>query len=60
MDDLIKKQRKEFDTLVELWKAYDKLPPIVDDDYPEFRHNYESAMKTFIDAIVNNGRVSRK
>lgn len=57
MMDSIEKQNKEFDALDHLIKAYRNLPPVVDDDYPEMRHYYESSMNHFISAIRNNGRI---
>lgn len=53
----IETQAHEFDTLDELIKRYNALPAVVDDDYPEMRHYYEGALKTFIDALRNNGRI---
>lgn len=52
------KQREEFDAVVALAKAYNNLPAVVDDDYPEMRHYYESSMQRFIRAIRDNGRIS--
>jgi len=49
-------QKDEFDAAYELSKAYDGLAPIVDDDYPETRHRYEGAVKTFLKACKANGR----
>lgn len=58
-DDRIKLQNAEFDALDKLIKAYDTLckVPVVHNDYPEARHYYESALKTFIDALKANGRI---
>lgn len=59
MSDAIDRQNKEFDALTKLsekWKTLRNIP-VVDDDYPEYRHYYESAMKDFIDAIRANGRI---
>jgi len=52
-------QNAEFDTLRELIKQWRRveLTPVVDDDYPEVRHGYESALSTFIDALRANGRL---
>ena len=55
--DPIMLQKMEFDTLVELWKAYDALPAVVDDDYPKMRHVYETKLKIFLAACMNNGRL---
>lgn len=54
----LKPQKDEFNSLNKLIKAYNALPAIVDDDYPEMRHRYESCMKDFIDAIRKNGRLN--
>lgn len=50
-------QKNEFDRLDDLIKAYQNLPAIVDDDYPLMRGRYEVALKNFIQAIRNNGRI---
>lgn len=50
-------QKKEFDAVSELCKRYNALPAIVDDDYPEARHYYESAVRTVIEAFKENGRI---
>lgn len=59
MMDAIAKQNKEFDAVERLLKEWRRLQmtPVVDDDYPEVRHYYESAMRDLIDAIRNNGRI---
>jgi hypothetical protein len=54
----IETQSAEFDAVAELVKRYRALPAVVDDDYPEMRHYYESAMRSLIDAIRANGRLS--
>jgi hypothetical protein len=53
------RQNKEFSALTALAKKWKALAntAVVDDDYPEMRHYYESAMKDFIDAIRENGRI---
>lgn len=55
-------QNGEFDALEVLIKRWEVLrqTPVVDDDYPEQRHYYESAMWTFIDALEANGRLRRE
>jgi NTP pyrophosphatase (non-canonical NTP hydrolase) len=58
MNDRILKQKAEFDAVFELVKAYNSLPQVVDDDYPEMRHYYEGAMRTLIDKLRDNGRIS--
>jgi hypothetical protein len=54
--DKIQRQTDEFDAVKALMRAYNNLPPIVDDDYPEMRHYYESALFQLIRAIRANGR----
>lgn len=51
-------QREEFDAASELAKQYRRISmtPIVDDDYPEVRHDYESALSVFIVKMKANGR----
>jgi hypothetical protein len=58
-DDRIALQNAEFDALNKLIEKYQTLCTIavVDDDYPEFRHYYEGALKNFIDALRKNGRI---
>jgi len=52
----LEKQKKEFDTLVALYKAFNAMPAVVDDDYPEMRFRYEHALRDFIYALEDNGR----
>lgn len=57
--DPMKTQTDEFAAVNKLayqWKRI-QLTPIVDDDYPSVRHDYESAMRGLIDAIKANGRI---
>lgn len=58
MDDRIDTQSAEFDAIERLTKAWKALQmtPIVDDDYPEMRHYYESALHKFLSACKENGR----
>lgn len=56
--DQLTKQKNEFDALVRLAKSYDAMPPIVDDDYPEYRHYYERELHAFLLACCENGRIS--
>lgn len=53
----LKVQSAEFDTLRALYKAYNVLPQVVDDEYLRLRHNYEGALYNFIDALRKNGRI---
>lgn len=50
-------QRAEFDALTELSKAHRNLPPIVDDDYPYLRSNYEGALFRFVRALKDNRKL---
>jgi len=54
--DGIALQNAEFDAMDALIKSYKRCvdTPVVDDDYPEMRHYYESSLKDFIDALKNN------
>ncbi len=56
--DRMQTQTNEFDSLRRLIRAFNNLPAVVDDDYPQMRHFYESEMRLFIDAIRNNGRLT--
>lgn len=49
-------QSAEFDALRKVRKAFDDLcqVPIVDDDYPEYRHRYKCAMRDLLDAVAKN------
>lgn len=51
-------QNAEFDAVRELSKRIARLDhtAIVDDDYPEMRHRYESALHGLITALKDNGR----
>lgn len=53
------RQNKEFDALTKLAEEWTRLRnvPVVDDYYPEARHAYESALKTFITALEANRRL---
>lgn len=57
-DERIKTQKAEFDALKTLINRYNILcnTPIVDDDYLEMRHYFESSLRSFIDAMKANGR----
>ena len=56
----IETQNKEFDAVDALSKQWRRiqLTPVVDDDYPEVRFDYEQAMHSLIDAIRANGRLT--
>lgn len=51
-------QSSEFDAVVELTRQWKRLQmtAVVDDDYFEVRHGYESALYAFIEALCDNGR----
>jgi len=53
-------QNAEFDAVVALAEQYRRLTccPVVDDDYPEVRHHYESALSALIKALKINGRIT--
>lgn len=59
LEHRMKTQSREFDAVNELSKAYRNLPAIVDDDYPKMRYYYESAVRTLIDAMKENGRLQK-
>ncbi len=52
--DRMQLQSNEFNALEDLIKRYKNLPSIVDDDYPEQRHYYESALRSFLEAVGHN------
>lgn len=54
--DAIALQNAEFEALTQLAKEWRRLQmtPVVDDDYPEVRHGYESVLRTFVDALAAN------
>jgi NTP pyrophosphatase (non-canonical NTP hydrolase) len=51
-------QNSEFDAVQRLAEQYRRisLTPVVDDDYPSVRHDYESAMRELIKSLRRNGR----
>lgn len=58
MDSLMNLQSKEFDAAENLAKLLKTLQctPVIDDDYPRVRHEYESALADFIQSMKDNGR----
>jgi hypothetical protein len=57
--DRIALQNEEFTAaraLAEALRIHDTVA-VVDDDYPEVRHKYESRVKDLIDAFRKNGRI---
>lgn len=57
--DAIDRQNVEFEAVDELAKQWRRLQmtPIVDDDYPEIRFEYEQAMQSLIEALRVNRRI---
>jgi hypothetical protein len=53
----LEKQKREFDAFAELSKAYEQLPAIVDDDYPDARERYELMLHRFLVRCKENGRM---
>jgi hypothetical protein len=54
----VQTQKAEFDAakaLSEALRAHD-MTPVVDDDYPEVRHRYESALAELLRTMRENGR----
>jgi NTP pyrophosphatase (non-canonical NTP hydrolase) len=49
-------QKAEFDAMAELAKQWRRLEltAVVDDDYPQVRHEWESALSAFIEAMQRN------
>lgn len=54
----IETQNAEFEAVNHLANTYRALTrtPVVDDDYPEMRHRYETAIRITLDAFRQNGR----
>lgn len=61
MSEMMKRmelQSAEFDAadaFAKALRAHNNVA-VVDDDYPEVRHTYESALRAFFQACANNGR----
>ncbi len=53
--EIFKTQKAEFDAVEKLVRLWKSQPAIVEDDYPEWRHLYECALKALIDAAGING-----
>ena len=51
-------QNAEFDAVEKLAEQYRRLTltPVVDDDFPTVRHDYENALKGLLEACAYNGR----
>lgn len=56
--DRMELQRSEFDAADEFAKQVRRIQmtAVVDDDYPEVRHDYESALRDLLKACEANGR----
>lgn len=54
----MQKQEAEFDAATEYAKQVRRhaRTAVVDDDYPAVRHDYESALRRFITAMIANDR----
>lgn len=52
--DRMKTQKNEFDTLAALTACLKRAPQVVDDDYPEWRHEYEERLRIFLRAVKEN------
>ena len=50
----LKRQSNEFSACHSLVQAYNQLPPVVDDDYPRYRHYYEQKLRQFVKELYNN------
>jgi hypothetical protein len=59
--DAIDLQNAEFDAAGAVCKALAVVlsVAVVDDEYPEVRHKYDSAVRSFIDALRANGRIPK-
>lgn len=59
INQTIQTQNAEFDAVRDLSKEYQRIEqtPIVDDDYPMVRADYEAAMLRLIEALRANGRL---
>ena len=58
-DEKMELQSKEFDAMDKLAKEWKRLQmtPVVDDDYGMVRHDYEGALRHFIEALGANNRL---
>ena len=50
----MKRQSDEFKAVAAVAKAYNSLPPIVDDDYPGMRFIYEREIRNLCAALKAN------
>lgn len=56
VSDKFKTQCDEFDVFGELVKSWRTQPVIVDDDYPQWRFEFEGVLDRFFLAAMANGR----
>lgn len=58
--DRMQLQSDEFDAVEKLSEQYRRITctPVVDDDYPAVRNDYEFALSQLIAALRANGRLS--
>lgn len=61
MTDKMQTQRDEFDAVSDFSNAAKQLfaTAVVDDDYPQARHQYEGALQALIKALTANGRLAK-
>lgn len=61
MLDSMESQRKEFDAAESFAQQLSRLQmtPVIDDDYPQVRHEYEGALAAFIESMKENGRFGK-
>jgi hypothetical protein len=57
IDQALRFQAQEFHAVDALYKAYARLPPLVDNGYPEARRLYESALSHLIAALRRTKRI---
>lgn len=52
--DRLERQSAEFDALALLVACYRSMPAVVDDDFPEWRDQYELLLRRFMRALREN------
>lgn len=59
IEERMQLQSNEFDAVAKLSEEYRRITftPVVDDDYPEVRSDYEMALSQLIVALRANGRL---
>lgn len=58
-ETMIENQNRVFIKLGFVCDAFQKLPPVVDDDYPERRHMFDACLRDLILALDTNGNLDR-